>query len=69
MVKIYHQKTKCKTKVEAKDPKITKTVSDADETEVEKATLQSENERFTWHVNYHFGNDVEYLEKSYYKMI
>ncbi|GAB6418209.1 hypothetical protein bcgnr5372_15970 [Bacillus luti] len=57
------EKPNVKTKVEAKDPKITKTVSDADETEVEKATLQSENEEFTWHVNYHFGNDVEYLEK------
>jgi fimbrial isopeptide formation D2 family protein/uncharacterized repeat protein (TIGR01451 family)/LPXTG-motif cell wall-anchored protein len=57
------EKPNVKTKVEAKNPKITKTVSDADETEVEKATLQSEHEEFTWHVNYHFGNDVEYLEK------
>ncbi|MFH7830123.1 isopeptide-forming domain-containing fimbrial protein [Bacillus luti] len=57
------EKPNVKTKVEAKDPKITKTVSDADETEVVKATLQSENEEFTWHVNYHFGNDVEYLER------
>ena len=57
------EKPNVKTKVEAKEPKIIKTVSDADETEVEKATLQSENEEFTWHVNYHFGNDVEYLDK------
>jgi fimbrial isopeptide formation D2 family protein/uncharacterized repeat protein (TIGR01451 family)/LPXTG-motif cell wall-anchored protein len=57
------EKPNVKTKVEAKNPKITKTVSDTDETEVEKATLQSEHEEFIWHVNYHFGNDVEYLEK------
>ncbi|WP_255294508.1 isopeptide-forming domain-containing fimbrial protein [Bacillus cereus] len=57
------EKPNVKTKVEAKEPKIIKTVSDADETEVEKATLQSENEEFTWHVNYHFGNDVVNLEK------
>jgi len=39
------------------------TLSDADEKEVEKATLQSIDEEFTWHVNYHFGNDVMNLEK------
>ena len=49
--------------MEAKEPKVIKTVSDADETEVEKATLQSENEEFTWRVNYNFGNDVINLEK------
>ncbi|EMY4795366.1 TPA: isopeptide-forming domain-containing fimbrial protein [Bacillus pacificus] len=57
------EKPNVKTKVEAKEPKVIKTVSDADEKEVEKATLQSENEEFTWHVNYNFGNDVAYLEK------
>ena len=30
---------------------------------VEKATLQSLNEEFTWHVNYNFGNDVMNIEK------
>lgn len=57
------EKPTVKTKVEAKEPKVIKTVSDADETEVEKATLQSENEEFTWRVNYNFGNDVINLEK------
>ncbi|MGE6589987.1 isopeptide-forming domain-containing fimbrial protein [Bacillus mycoides] len=57
------EKPTVKTKVEAKEPKVIKTVSDADETEVEKATLQSENEEFTWHVNYNFGNDVANVEK------
>ncbi|KWU56081.1 cell wall anchor protein [Bacillus mycoides] len=57
------QKPNVKTNVEAKEPKVRKMVSDADETEVEKATLQSENEEFTWHVNYNFGNDVINLEK------
>ncbi|HHT7239454.1 TPA: isopeptide-forming domain-containing fimbrial protein [Bacillus cereus] len=57
------EKPNVKTKVEAKDPKVTKTISDTDEKEVEKATLQSEGEEFTWHVNYDFGNDVENLEK------
>lgn len=56
------EKPNVKTKVEAKEPKVIKTVSDADEKEVEKATLQSENEEFTWHVNYHFGNDVANVE-------
>ncbi|AIW85909.1 fimbrial isopeptide formation D2 domain protein [Bacillus mycoides] len=57
------EKPTVKTKVEAKEPKVIKTVSDADETEVEKATLQSENEEFTWHVNYNFGNDVANVEE------
>lgn len=56
------EKPNVKTKVEAKEPKVIKTVSDADEKEVEKATLQSENEEFTWHVNYNFGNDVANVE-------
>ena len=30
---------------------------------MEKATLQSLNEEFTWHVNYNFGNDVMNIEK------
>ena len=30
---------------------------------MEKATLQSIDEEFTWHVNYHFGNDIMNLEK------
>lgn len=62
-MKIYHHKTECKTNVEAKEPKVRKIVSDADEKEVEKATLQSLNEEFTWHVNYNFGNDVMNIEK------
>lgn len=49
--------------MEAKEPKVRKMVSDADEKEVEKATLQSIDEEFTWHVNYNFGNDVMNLEK------
>ncbi|MEK4741815.1 MULTISPECIES: isopeptide-forming domain-containing fimbrial protein [unclassified Bacillus (in: firmicutes)] len=57
------QKPNVKTNVEAKEPKVRKMVSDTDETEVEKATLQSENEEFTWHVNYNFGNDVANVEK------
>ena len=28
-----------------------------------KATLQNIDEEFTWHVNYHFGNDIMNLEK------
>ncbi|MCU5375746.1 isopeptide-forming domain-containing fimbrial protein [Bacillus cereus] len=56
------EKPNVKTKVEAKEPKVIKTVSDADEKEVEKATLQSEKEEFTWHVNYNFGNDVANVE-------
>lgn len=57
------QKPNVKTNVEAKEPKVRKMVSDADEKEVEKATLQSVGEEFTWHVNYNFGNDVMNLEK------
>ncbi|EJR30638.1 MULTISPECIES: isopeptide-forming domain-containing fimbrial protein [Bacillus cereus group] len=57
------QKPNVKTHVEAKEPKVSKMVSDADEIEVEKATLQSVGEEFTWHVNYNFGNDVMNLEK------
>lgn len=57
------QKPNVKTNVEAKEPKVRKMVSDADEKEVEKATLQSIDEEFTWHVNYNFGNDVMNLEK------
>ena len=56
------EKPNVKTKVEAKEPKVIKTVSDADETKI-RATLQSENEEFTWHVNYNFGNDVANVEK------
>ncbi|WP_412678152.1 isopeptide-forming domain-containing fimbrial protein [Bacillus tropicus] len=57
------QKPNVKTNVEAKEPKVRKMVSDADEKEVEKATLQSIDEEFTWHVNYNFGNDIMNLEK------
>ncbi|WP_416829260.1 isopeptide-forming domain-containing fimbrial protein [Ectobacillus polymachus] len=38
------------------EPKLHKTVSDNDETNVEKATLSSTKEKFTWNVNYEFGN-------------
>ncbi|MED1285381.1 isopeptide-forming domain-containing fimbrial protein [Bacillus mycoides] len=57
------QKPNVKTNVKAKEPKVSKMVSDSDEIEVEKATLQSVGEEFTWHVNYNFGNDVMDLEK------
>ncbi|MFC9448824.1 isopeptide-forming domain-containing fimbrial protein [Bacillus cereus] len=57
------QKPNVKTNVEAKEPQVRKVVSDADEKEVEKATLQSLGEEFTWQVNYNFGNDVMNLEK------
>lgn len=57
------QKPNVKTNVEAKEPQVRKMVSDADEKEVEKATLQSLGEEFTWQVNYNFGNDVMNLEK------
>ncbi len=45
------------------DPKITKTVSDRDEKNVEKATLQAKDEEFTWNVKYQFGTDTAKLEK------
>ncbi|MFD3450380.1 isopeptide-forming domain-containing fimbrial protein [Microbacteriaceae bacterium 4G12] len=38
------------------EPKLHKTVSDNDETNVEHATLSSTKEKFTWNVNYEFGN-------------
>ncbi|MCW1941694.1 isopeptide-forming domain-containing fimbrial protein [Bacillus anthracis] len=38
------------------EPKIKKTVSDQDETDVEKATLLDRKEKFTWNVKYEFGN-------------
>ncbi|MFD3445640.1 isopeptide-forming domain-containing fimbrial protein [Microbacteriaceae bacterium 4G12] len=38
------------------EPKLHKTVSDHDETNVEHATLSSMKEKFTWNVNYEFGN-------------
>ena len=54
IMKIYLHKTECKTKCGASKPKVRKMVSDADEKKW-KATLQSIDEEFTWHVNYHFG--------------
>ncbi|WP_139023767.1 isopeptide-forming domain-containing fimbrial protein, partial [Bacillus cereus] len=44
-------------------PKVSKTVSDQDEKEVEKAILQGKDEEFTWNVDYKFGNDTAKLEK------
>ncbi|OQR55903.1 isopeptide-forming domain-containing fimbrial protein [Bacillus sp. CDB3] len=44
-------------------PEVTKTVTDLDEKNVEKATLQTKDEEFTWNVNYKFGNDVAKLGK------
>ncbi|MDZ5605747.1 isopeptide-forming domain-containing fimbrial protein [Bacillus pseudomycoides] len=44
-------------------PKVTKTVSDSDEKNVEKAKLEAKNEEFTWNVDYKFGNDTAKLEK------
>lgn len=38
------------------EPRLHKTVSDNDETNVEHATLSSTKEKFTWNVNYEFGN-------------
>ncbi|MBE5107535.1 isopeptide-forming domain-containing fimbrial protein [Bacillus thuringiensis] len=44
-------------------PKVTKTVSDSDEKDVEKAKLEAKNEEFIWNVDYKFGNDTAKLEK------
>ncbi|ASZ68156.1 isopeptide-forming domain-containing fimbrial protein [Bacillus cereus] len=49
--------------VEPKHSKLTKWVSDFDEKRVKKATLQANNEEFTWHIDYDFGNDTARLEK------
>ncbi|WP_420685889.1 isopeptide-forming domain-containing fimbrial protein [Bacillus cereus] len=38
------------------EAKVKKTVSDQDETDVEKATLLDRKEKFTWNVKYEFGN-------------
>ncbi|MBY0598583.1 isopeptide-forming domain-containing fimbrial protein [Bacillus bingmayongensis] len=45
------------------DPKVTKTVSDIDEKDVEKAKLEAKNEEFTWNIDYKFGNDTAKLKK------
>lgn len=55
--------TNVTTNVEVREPKVTKTVSDTDEKEAKKVTLQNKDEEFTWHVNYNFGDDVTNLEK------
>ena len=61
-MKIYLHKTECKTNVEAKEPKV-KEWFRMQMKRSGKATLQNIDEEFTWHVNYHFGNDIMNLEK------
>ncbi|WP_142292918.1 isopeptide-forming domain-containing fimbrial protein [Bacillus cereus] len=50
-------------KPSTEDPEVTKTVSDIDEKDVEKAKLEAKNEEFTWNIDYKFGNDTAKLEK------
>nr|WP_270606251.1 isopeptide-forming domain-containing fimbrial protein [Bacillus mobilis] len=57
------ERTNVLIKVGSREPKVTKTVSDMDEKEGKKVTLQNKDEEFTWHVNYNFGDNVMNLEK------
>jgi len=51
-----------RVKPPSEKPKVTKTVSDSDEKNVEKAKLEIENEEFIWNVDYKFGNDTTKFE-------
>ncbi|MCW4656303.1 isopeptide-forming domain-containing fimbrial protein [Bacillus sp. AS_5] len=56
-------KPEVETLIHPQDPKVTKTVSDTDEKNVEKASLKTNDEEFTWSINYDFGSDTTNVER------